>query len=93
MKISAFLGALLCSITVLAAPQGDTYTVLTNSRNRWHKDTSLFFPNSAGFTEATKRYTVFSKPNYVAAIRPGCESDVAKAVSREMDTPTINDSC
>ncbi|TGJ85551.1 hypothetical protein E0Z10_g3189 [Xylaria hypoxylon] len=47
----------------------------------WSNQTTITFQNSAGFIEATERWTVFDAPTYKAAIQPATEGDVIKAVN------------
>lgn len=80
MRFSQILyaAAWLCFEGASAAPL-DIKALL--STTKWSNNTILSFPNSQQFTDVTERWTIFDPPTYVAAISPGSEDDVVKAVS------------
>ncbi|KAI0430782.1 hypothetical protein F5Y09DRAFT_355762 [Xylaria sp. FL1042] len=53
---------------------------LTHPAHLWSADTSILFPGSSEFEDATARWTIFSPPTYNAAIRPGSEADIARII-------------
>ncbi|RWA08729.1 hypothetical protein EKO27_g6368 [Xylaria grammica] len=55
-------------------------SILLDPELAWSDQTTITFPNSAGFVEATERWTVFEAPTYQAALQPATEADVIKAV-------------
>lgn len=60
--------------------KADLKALLTDPARGWSKETILSFPDSDTFTNATTRWTIVSPPTYSAAISPGTEQDVVKAV-------------
>ncbi|KAK3936141.1 hypothetical protein QBC46DRAFT_461661 [Diplogelasinospora grovesii] len=76
----AALGAAwLLSGSVTAHP-ADIYSVFTNPSNNWDAHTTIEFPNSTAFENATERWNTFDEPTFSIAITPGTDADVAKAV-------------
>ncbi|KAI0437383.1 hypothetical protein F4803DRAFT_566114 [Xylaria telfairii] len=63
--------------TVRAAPL-DIKSILSSAK--WSTGTTLSFPSSENFFNATERWTIFDPPTYVAAVSPTTEADVVKAV-------------
>lgn len=59
----------------------DIKSVLTNPAQTWSQSTTISFPETAQFVDATERWTMFNPPTYSAAISPGSEEDVIGAVS------------
>ncbi|KAI0505864.1 hypothetical protein F5B22DRAFT_660898 [Xylaria bambusicola] len=53
---------------------------LTHPAHLWSANTTISFPGSPNFDDATARWTIFSPPTYNAAIRPGSEADIARVV-------------
>ncbi|TGJ82155.1 hypothetical protein E0Z10_g6607 [Xylaria hypoxylon] len=53
---------------------------LSHPAHLWSSNTTLSFPGSSGFEDATARWTIFSPPTYRAAIRPGSEADIARII-------------
>ncbi|KAJ3574146.1 hypothetical protein NPX13_g4463 [Xylaria arbuscula] len=53
---------------------------LTHPAHLWSTNTTILFPGSSDFEDATARWTVFSPPTYSAAIRPGSEADISRIV-------------
>jgi hypothetical protein len=58
----------------------DLKALLTNPARQWASNTTVSFPSSAAFINATERWSTFSPPTYSAAISPGTEQDVSKVV-------------
>lgn len=58
----------------------DIKSVLTSPSNKWAANTIISFPGSAQFANTTERWTLFDAPTYAAAISPGTEADLVKAV-------------
>jgi len=84
--IAALAG--LCGLSVHAAPSQpvDLKNLLTQSSNGWAKGTTISFPNSPTFTNATERWTTFDAPTYFAAVSPANEADVVKSVRQRVFT-------
>lgn len=76
---TSFVSACLCVRAVVAAPY-DVYSAFTNSSNTWDPQTTIVFPNSTAFVEATERWNNANELGYAVAITPATEEDVAKAV-------------
>ncbi|KAI1125556.1 hypothetical protein F5Y10DRAFT_246815 [Nemania abortiva] len=53
---------------------------LSHPAHLWSANTSISFPDSSEFEDATARWTIFSPPTYHAAIRPGTEADISRIV-------------
>ena len=79
INIAAALTGLWTSLA-FAAPTVDLKSLLTAKSNNWAKGTTISFPDSATFENATLRWTTFDEPTYKAAISPATEADVAKSV-------------
>ncbi|PHH90754.1 hypothetical protein CDD83_2750 [Cordyceps sp. RAO-2017] len=58
----------------------DLRSLLTDPARAWSANTSVLFPGSPGFADATERWTIFRPPTYRAAIRPGSDEDIRKVV-------------
>ncbi|KAJ2980602.1 hypothetical protein NUW58_g6900 [Xylaria curta] len=58
----------------------DLRAILTHPGNEWAPTTTISFPNSEQFVNATLRWDIYAPPTYAAAISPGTEADVVKAV-------------
>lgn len=65
----------------------DLRAALTDSSNEWASTTTVSFPGSQEFTNATLRWDVFAPPTYSAAISPGTEADVVKSVRKDHEAP------
>ncbi|KAL2824211.1 FAD-binding domain-containing protein [Aspergillus cavernicola] len=74
------LGAVLLLKAAAALPS-DPYSIFTSPRNSWDADTTIFFPNSTQFVDATERWNSYNQPSYSFAITPATEEDVAQAVT------------
>lgn len=61
--------------------KSDLKPLLTDPIRKWSANTTISFPSSDAFKEATERWTIANPPTYVAAIRPGTEEDISKVVS------------
>lgn len=59
----------------------DLRSLLGDPANGWSVNTTISFPGSAEFEEATERWTIYRPPTYRAAICPGTEDDIIKIVS------------
>ncbi|KAH7308680.1 hypothetical protein B0I35DRAFT_471224 [Stachybotrys elegans] len=79
-RLAALLAvASSCTATCSSA---DLRQVLLDDANNWSASTVISFPDDpAAFLNATQRWSPFMVPTYEAAITPGTEEDVAKAVS------------
>jgi hypothetical protein len=64
----------------LAAP-ADLRSAFTHPRNKWNTNTTISFPGSASFENATVRWNAYEGPDYSVAVTPGTAEDAAKAVS------------
>lgn len=62
------------------APHIDIRSLLTSPRNNWSANTTISFPTSPQFENATERWTLFDAPTYSAAVSPGSEADLVTAV-------------
>lgn len=58
----------------------DLKALLTDPARQWASNTTVSFPSSAAFINATERWSTFSPPTYSAAVSPGTEQDVSKVV-------------
>ncbi|KAI3322751.1 Glucooligosaccharide oxidase [Xylariaceae sp. AK1471] len=87
---SAVLGACLYSAVVTALP-ADTHTFFTNSSNAWNAKTTIEFPNSATFENATARWNNNDVPKFAIAITPATEADVVRAliIARSINLPLL----
>lgn len=72
---------------VVTCSAQDLRAILTDASNEWDYATIVSFPESEEFINATLRWDAYAPPTYSAAISPGTEDDVAKAVCLEADTP------
>ncbi|KAI1087260.1 hypothetical protein F5B19DRAFT_476179 [Rostrohypoxylon terebratum] len=68
----------LCHISPSNAQ--DLETILTDPGNNWAPTTTVTFPGTQEFIDATLRWEVYAPPSYSAAISPGTEADVVKSV-------------
>ncbi|KAI1456525.1 FAD-binding domain-containing protein [Annulohypoxylon moriforme] len=59
-------------------PRTDLKPLLTNET--WSPNTTVSFPDSPEFVNATERWTTFSAPTYSAAISPGTEQDLVTVI-------------
>ncbi|KAL2862192.1 FAD-binding oxidoreductase [Aspergillus lucknowensis] len=73
------LGLLLCVPSTLALPS-DVYAAFTRPAQGWDAETTINFPNTTGFDEATERWNTLDQPTFRMAITPAVEEDVARAV-------------
>jgi hypothetical protein len=71
--------SLLWAALALAAP-ADLRSAFTNPTNKWAANTTISFPGSANFDNATVRWNGYEGPDYSVAITPGTADDAAKAV-------------
>ncbi|KUL86302.1 hypothetical protein ZTR_08597 [Talaromyces verruculosus] len=84
---ASLLLSLVFSIPVAALPTPersfavDLRAVLTNPVHRWASNTTLSFPGTAAFENATERWSIFSPPTYSAAISPGTEEDISRVIN------------
>ncbi|KAI1074442.1 FAD-binding domain-containing protein [Whalleya microplaca] len=83
-----FICTLSCLRTVRAGPN---ITSLLAAVKWSSPETSVAYPTSEDFLNATERWTTFEAPTYVAAITPGDEADVINAVlfARSNDYPFL----
>ncbi|KAL4784744.1 FAD-binding domain-containing protein [Aspergillus varians] len=88
---TVFLGVCLSLRAVLAAPVDYPYSVFTNSSNAWDVGTTINFPNTTAFDDATERWNNANPPVFAVAITPATEEDVARAVAiaRSIDLPFL----
>ncbi|KAK0622036.1 hypothetical protein B0T17DRAFT_609009 [Bombardia bombarda] len=54
--------------------------MLSAPANNWAANTTISYPGSEQFVNATERWTIYSAPTYSAAISPGTEEDARKVV-------------
>ncbi|QYS96959.1 FAD-binding PCMH-type domain-containing protein [Trichoderma simmonsii] len=81
--------ALLCvslSVEVAASPTirertTDLRALLTDPARQWAANTTVSFPGSTNFDNATERYSIFNQPTYSAAVSPGTEGDISKVIN------------
>ncbi|EED21270.1 conserved hypothetical protein [Talaromyces stipitatus ATCC 10500] len=59
----------------------DLRGLLTDPVHQWASNTTISFPNTVAFENATERWSIFSPPTYSAAVSPGTEEDVKKVVN------------
>ncbi|KUI74338.1 hypothetical protein VM1G_09891 [Cytospora mali] len=70
----------ICHVSLCSAHMQDLRALLTNQSNDWASTTTVSFPGSQEFTNATLRWDIYAPPTYSAAISPGTEADVVKSV-------------
>ncbi|KAI0184711.1 hypothetical protein EV127DRAFT_443582 [Xylaria flabelliformis] len=58
--------------------RSDIRSLFTSAK--WSSATTVVFPGSAAFVNATERWDIFDEPTYAAAISPATEADVVQAV-------------
>lgn len=94
LNMSPFLHSIIASLSWLfltfcvteaaavtrLATRLDLAPILAKRSGNWSTLTTLSFPGSASYTNATERWTTFSAPTYSAAISPATEEDVASVV-------------
>jgi hypothetical protein len=73
-----------CCVTDAAAvsrftPRTDLGPILAKHAHKW-TETTLSFPGSEEFVNATERWTTFSAPTYSAALTPATEDDLIDIV-------------
>lgn len=72
-----------CSVPVLAGLSTygtDFQAALAEGNITWSSNTTLSFPGSDVFANATERWSIAHEPTYAAAISPATEEDVVTAV-------------
>ncbi|KAM7188985.1 hypothetical protein V8F33_010319 [Rhypophila sp. PSN 637] len=67
-------------INSLPWSNNDVRTLLLDPSNKWSTNTTISFPDQESFSDATQRWSTYFGPTYSAAISPGTEEDVVKAV-------------
>jgi hypothetical protein len=67
-------------LTRASASPANPYSAFTDPSNDWSTQTTIDFPNSTAFVNATERWNSFDPPTYSVAITPATDVDVAKAV-------------
>ncbi|ORY71928.1 uncharacterized protein BCR38DRAFT_480404 [Pseudomassariella vexata] len=72
--------SLLAGAADVSGVNADLRSFLTDPVRAWAANTTISFPSSTEFFDATERWTIFRSPTYRAAISPGTEEDVIKAV-------------
>ncbi|KAI0393715.1 Glucooligosaccharide oxidase [Xylariaceae sp. FL0594] len=78
-SVSALWGAYALA-AVAAHPADSIQSGFTNRTVVWHSGTSIVFPNSLAFDNATKRWNNYHVPDFAISITPGSDADVAQAV-------------
>ncbi|TRX92610.1 hypothetical protein FHL15_006537 [Xylaria flabelliformis] len=58
--------------------RSDIRSLFTSAK--WSNATTIEFPGSTAFVNATERWDIFDEPTYAAAISPATEADVVQAV-------------
>lgn len=90
-RLAAWVSALFfLSLTKQVAPfptpaesdRSDLRGLLTHPSRAWSPNTTVSFPGSPNFANATQRWSIFSPPTYSAAINPGTEEDISKVVRK-----------
>ncbi|KAI9154974.1 FAD-linked oxidoreductase virF [Paramyrothecium foliicola] len=76
------LWATFCAPSLAVSSRGrvDLRRVLTDPARKWVTNTTVSFPGSLEFNDATERWTIFRPPTYSATIRPGTEGDIVKII-------------
>lgn len=90
LTFTTWASALLClslSRGVAASPVvrervTDLKALLTDPARHWAANTTVSFPGSTSFNNATERYSIFDEPTYSAAVSPGTEADISKVVCK-----------
>lgn len=64
---------------VAAAATVDLKAVLSIAE--WSENTTIAYPGSVDYEDATERWSIYDPPTYSAVVSPGVEADVVQAVS------------
>ncbi|KFA67693.1 hypothetical protein S40285_00955 [Stachybotrys chlorohalonatus IBT 40285] len=79
VSYATLLGLLVAQAT--ATCTRDIRSILLEDGNTWSARTTITFPeDGAAFNNVTGRWSIYAAPTYAAAISPGTEEDVIKAV-------------
>ncbi|KAH9985836.1 FAD-binding domain-containing protein [Xylariaceae sp. FL0662B] len=73
-----FVGISLPLVNATALRRDVIRTMLASAQ--WAKNTTVEFPGSDSFVDATERWSIFDEPTYASAISPATEADVVQAV-------------
>lgn len=80
LSLSACVSFLASNVAAAPFIRADLRALLTDPAREWSEGTTVAFPGSSEFEDATERWTIFRPPTYSAAIRPGTEEDIGKVV-------------
>ncbi|KAI0550085.1 FAD-binding domain-containing protein [Xylaria curta] len=72
------LGLLCLFADATVIQRSDIRSLFTSAK--WSNATTIEFPGSTAFVNATGRWNIFDEPTYAAAISPATEGDVVQAV-------------
>ncbi|KAI1334906.1 hypothetical protein F5Y15DRAFT_399674 [Xylariaceae sp. FL0016] len=81
LPLVPFLVALPYLVSLVSSTivrRSDIITVLEAAE--WARNTTIEFPGSQAFSNATERWDIYEEPTFAAAVTPGTEEDVAQAV-------------
>lgn len=83
MHVSQFSGlAIFCLLRGgVAAAVKPGAPDFSSSRYHWSPKTTISYPGSQIFHDATERWDIYTPPTYGVAISPGTEADVLTAVT------------
>lgn len=88
LKIAVVVLTGLWCLPVYAKPNHSINVrhLLSQASKSWAKGTVISFPDSSSFNDSTGRWSTFDAPNYVAAVSPANEAEVARLVC-DWNTP------
>lgn len=98
LKIAIVALTGLWRLSVYAGPHQpvDIRDLLSQKSNSWAEGTVISFPDSSTFNDSTRRWSTFDAPNYLAAVSPAHEADLAKIVrsrNTQKHSKTVLTSC
>ncbi|KAI0469320.1 Glucooligosaccharide oxidase [Xylaria cf. heliscus] len=92
MRLSSIiLGASFCFTATATTTPSDIYSTFINNSTVWDARTTIAFPGSTAFVNATDRWNGYVMPTYSVAITPATEGDVSQAllIARSIDLPLL----
>ncbi|KAI1174361.1 hypothetical protein F4777DRAFT_387046 [Nemania sp. FL0916] len=71
-------GIFVLFVDATAVERRDIRSLLTSAK--WSPNTTVEFPGSSSFVNATERWNIYKEPVYAAAVSPATEKDVVQAL-------------